>query len=134
MVVLQPVAHAFTKHSGKDKNLVRLLSRNSARLLIIANVTFLAEAVEPGNHVGARPNRIGERLYNSVMVAVSRGTITRGAQGRSGASQGRIIGDSQAPVRAQAGGLAFSQVSVGYAQELDDLLGAGLMLDEPAVS
>jgi len=134
MVVLQPVGHSFTKHSGKDKHLIRLLSRNSARLFIVANVTFLSEAVEPGDYVSTRLNCIGERLYNSVMVAISRGTITRGAQGRFGTSQGRIIGDSQAPVGAQAGGLAFSQVSVGYAQELDDLLRAGLMPDEPAVS
>ena len=68
------------------------------------------------------------------MMTVSGGTITCGAQCGRGALQGRIIGYSQAPVRAQAGGSAFLQVSIGYAQELDDLLGAGLILDEPAVS
>jgi len=134
MAFLQPIAYAFAEHSGKDKHLIRLLCRNSTRTFIIANVTFLAEGVEPGNQVRTRPNRIAKRLYESVMVAVSCGTVARGAQGRRGASQGRILGHRQSPVRAQAGGLAFPQVSVGYAQERDDLLGAGLMRDEPAVS
>jgi hypothetical protein len=68
------------------------------------------------------------------MVAVSCGPVARGTQGRRGAFQGSIIGDRQSSVRAQAGGPAFTQVSVGNAQEIDDLLGAGLMIDEPAVS
>jgi len=134
MAFLQPFAYAFAEHSGKDKHLIRLLCRNSTRTFIIANVTFLAKGVEPDSQFGTRPDCIGKRLYDSVMVAVSCGTVARGAQGRSGASQGRIIGHRQSPVRTQADGLAFPKVSVGYAQEIDDLLGAGLMFDEPAVS
>jgi len=68
------------------------------------------------------------------MVPVSGGAIARGAQGGRGALQGRIISYGHAPIRAQAGGSAFSQVSIGYAQEFYDFLGARLMLDEPAVS
>ena len=68
------------------------------------------------------------------MMTVSGGTITCGAQCGRGALQGRIIGYSQAPVRAQAGGSAFLKVSIDYAQKFEDFLGAGLMLDEPAVS
>jgi len=48
--------------------------------------------------------------------------------------QGRVVGDSEAPIRAQASGAAVAQIPVAYAEQVRDLVVARHMLNQPAVA
>src|SRR4030042_6526834 len=117
IIFLKPFPDRFSEGFGNNEYLLGFAVRNRARSLVVADISFLAESIELGDEVLVRADRKGERLNNSIVMAVSCGPVPGGRKGRRRRLKGGIVGNGQAPIGAQARGLAFPEIPIGQTQE-----------------
>ena len=131
MVRPEPVFHRLAQVLGQRDHLASFLFRGRAINLVVAKVPLLTERVELRHQFVVRADSVFEAQNDAVMMRVTRGLIAAGRQSCDRALQRGIVGDRQAGVIAKAFGLAIAKITVGHAEQVGDLLPAGLVRPDP---
>lgn len=120
---------------GQRADLVHISVGRDPGVVVLHHVPAFAEGIEPANRRRAGTHGKDQALERPmVTIAAPRHAIATGYQSDFGRLERGIVGDVEAPVSAEVGGLAVVQVAPNERQQVADLLPACRVRRQPAVA
>ena len=126
VMCLEPSDDVRFQALGQRAHRLRVGVGSESGLIVPGSISFLPKRIEFRHQLAIRADSMFQAQDDTEMVRVTRRLIAGSRQSCHRALQSGIVGNGQTAVITQTLCLAISQVPVGYAQQVRNLLAAAL--------
>ena len=134
MIFLDPSPNSLVQIFGQGCHFCGLPVRNASAEFIAGQIALFPKSIELLHQAGVCCYRQPERLNYSKMVCFASGAVAGCGQSRRRGLQSGVVGDVEAPIDGEIGGLASFKIAVDQREQVENLLPARLVLRHPAVA